>query len=78
MKNERFLMSKQVLSIPAGWHVTYLFDTAGISMQLKSGLGRVPASGLFVALFLLRVGETPVVTAKDPWLPESLAYQVGP
>jgi hypothetical protein len=33
---------------------------------------------LFVALFLLRVGETPVVSAKDPWLPDSLAYQVGP
>lgn len=33
---------------------------------------------IFLALFLLRVGETPVVAAKDPWLPESLAYTVGP
>ncbi len=33
---------------------------------------------LFVALFLLRVGETPMVAAKDPWLPDALAYQVGP
>lgn len=33
---------------------------------------------IFLALFLLRAGETPVVATKDPWLPESLAYQVGP
>lgn len=33
---------------------------------------------LFVALFLYRVGETPIVALKDPWLPEALAYQVGP
>lgn len=33
---------------------------------------------LFVALFLFRVGETPLVAVKDPWLPDSLAYQVGP
>lgn len=29
---------------------------------------------IFIALFLFRVGETPVVATKDPWLPESLAY----
>jgi hypothetical protein len=29
---------------------------------------------IFIALFLWRVGETPVVAAKDPWLPDSLAY----
>jgi hypothetical protein len=33
---------------------------------------------IFLALFLLRVGETPMVAAKDPWLPDALAYQVGP
>ncbi|QDV22304.1 quinol:cytochrome C oxidoreductase [Aureliella helgolandensis] len=33
---------------------------------------------IFAALFLLRVGETPVVAVKDPWLPDSLAYTVGP
>ena len=33
---------------------------------------------IFAALYLLRVGETPVVATKDPWLPEALAYQVGP
>jgi hypothetical protein len=33
---------------------------------------------LFVALFLLRVGQTPLVVAKDPWLPAALAYHVGP
>lgn len=30
---------------------------------------------IFVALFLLRVGDTPVVATKDPWLPEALVYQ---
>lgn len=29
---------------------------------------------IFTALFLIRVGDTPVVALKDPWLPESLAY----
>ncbi|MFN3193739.1 MAG: quinol:cytochrome C oxidoreductase [Aureliella sp.] len=33
---------------------------------------------LFVAFFLMRVGETPIVAVKDPWLPDALAYQVGP
>lgn len=33
---------------------------------------------LFTALFLLRVGETSMVAVKDPWLPDALAYQVGP
>lgn len=31
-------------------------------------------SSIFVALFLWRVGDTPVVATKDPWLPEALAY----
>jgi hypothetical protein len=30
---------------------------------------------IFIALFLVRVGDTPVVALRDPWLPESLAYQ---
>jgi hypothetical protein len=33
---------------------------------------------IFIALFLIRVGETPVVATKDPWLPDALAYHVGP
>ncbi len=33
---------------------------------------------IFLALIVLRVGETPIVAVKDPWLPESLAYHVGP
>ncbi|HBE71399.1 MAG TPA: quinol:cytochrome C oxidoreductase [Planctomycetaceae bacterium] len=33
---------------------------------------------VFVALFLMRVGETPVVAVKDPWLPDALSYHVGP
>lgn len=35
-------------------------------------------TSIFLALFLLRVGETPVVAVKDPWLPDALAYHVGP
>jgi hypothetical protein len=30
---------------------------------------------IFLALFLLRVGDTPLVATKDPWLPEALVYQ---
>jgi hypothetical protein len=30
---------------------------------------------VFLSLFLWRVGETPIVAIKDPWLPDSLAYQ---
>ena len=33
---------------------------------------------LFIALFLMRVGDTPIVAVKDPWLSDSLAYQIGP
>lgn len=33
---------------------------------------------LFLALFVMRIGETPIVAVKDPWLADSLAYQVGP
>ncbi len=29
---------------------------------------------IFLALFLVRVGDTPVVALKDPWLPEALVY----
>ncbi|MCA9192967.1 MAG: quinol:cytochrome C oxidoreductase [Planctomycetales bacterium] len=29
---------------------------------------------VFAAFFLLRVGETPIVALKDPWLPDALAY----
>lgn len=38
----------------------------------------VGMASLFLALFLYRVGDTPIVATKDPWLPDSLAYQVGP
>lgn len=38
----------------------------------------VGMASIFIALFLLRVGETPVVAVKDPWLPDALAYEVGP
>ena len=33
---------------------------------------------IFLALLVLRVGDTPLVGVKDPWLPDALAYQVGP
>lgn len=29
---------------------------------------------VFVSLFLWRVGDTPIVAIKDPWLPDSMAY----
>lgn len=41
-------------------------------------VGWIGMVSLFAALFLIRAGETPVVAEKDPWLPDALAYQVGP
>lgn len=35
-------------------------------------------ASLFVGLFVYRVGDTPVVAVKDPWLSDALAYQVFP
>ncbi len=33
---------------------------------------------VFLALFLYRVGETPMVATRDPWLPDALSYQQAP
>ena len=33
---------------------------------------------IFLAFFLYRVGETPMVATRDPWLPDALAYQQMP
>ena len=33
---------------------------------------------IFLALFLFRVGETPMVAVRDPWMPDALAYQQSP
>ncbi len=51
------------------------FDVMMVAGHFACWIGMV---SVFVALFLLRVGETPVVAVKDPWLPDALAYQVGP
>ncbi len=48
-----YLISKEMLPLPAGWHVAYLFDTANISTQLKFGFGRVPVESMFAVLFLI-------------------------
>lgn len=42
-----------------------------VAGHLLCWLGMV---SIFLALFLIRVGDTPLVAVKDPWLPESLAY----
>ena len=47
-----YLMARQEVPNLPGWTVTYLLDSAEISTQLESGVGRVPATGLFVVLFL--------------------------
>jgi hypothetical protein len=33
---------------------------------------------IFLSLFIFRVGETPMVATRDPWLADSLAYQQMP
>ena len=48
------------------------------TMILGHLVGWIGMVSLFSAMFLLRAGETPIVAEKDPWLPEALAYQVGP
>ncbi|MFO0940634.1 MAG: hypothetical protein U0930_07695 [Pirellulales bacterium] len=45
-----------------------------VSLILAHGLCWIGMVLLFLGLFLWRVGETPVVALKDPWLPDSLAY----
>lgn len=54
-----------------GFHLTSML----VLGHLACWIGLV---SIFVALFMLRVGETPMVAVKDPWLPDSLAYHVGP
>jgi hypothetical protein len=51
------------------------FEPMLILGHLTCWIGMV---SLFAGVFLMRVGETPLVAVKDPWLPEALAYQVGP
>lgn len=72
----------------AGWAVWLLvmhwFDltflimpnasSATVAMFLAHAAGWLGMVAIFAALFLWRVGETPVVATRDPWLPDSLAY----
>lgn len=55
------------LIMPNVSHISLAFALAHLS-------GWVGMVAIFLALFLWRVGETPVVPVKDPWLPDSLAY----
>lgn len=48
--------------------------SVSVSLILAHGLCWIGMVLLFLGLFLWRVGETPVVALKDPWLPDSLAY----
>ncbi|MEM7473489.1 MAG: hypothetical protein AAF483_00715 [Planctomycetota bacterium] len=80
-------------AIMAGWACFILFVHAldmlflvmpyeGIHLSFSLLLGHfVCWAGmfcLFVSIVLMRVGDTPLVAVKDPWLSESLAYEVGP
>lgn len=51
-------------------------NVGGVSLMLILGhaLCWIGMVLVFISLFLWRVGETPVVAIKDPWLPDSLAY----
>ncbi len=47
---------------------------ATLMMFLAHAVGWLGMVSIFLALFLWRVGDTPVVATRDPWLPDSLAY----
>jgi hypothetical protein len=51
-------------------------NVGSVSAMLVLGhlLCWIGMASIFLALVLIRVGDTPLVALKDPWLPESLAY----
>lgn len=49
-------------------------SSVGLTVFLAHAAGWCGMVSIFVALFLWRVGDTPVVATRDPWLPDSLAY----
>jgi hypothetical protein len=49
-------------------------ETVSASMMIGHALCWIGVVLVFVAIFFLRVGETPMVAMKDPWLPDSLSY----
>ena len=78
--------------VMAGWAVFILFvhwldmtflvmpnvGPASVAMLFGHAVCWVGMVSIFLALFLFRVGETPMVATRDPWLPDALAYQQMP
>ncbi len=78
--------------VMAGWAVFILFvhwldmtflvmpnvGPASVAMLFGHVVCWVGMVSIFLALFLFRVGETPMVATRDPWLPDALAYQQMP
>jgi hypothetical protein len=78
-RNPTWLASWAGLLVFVHWlDLTYLImpNAAGLTtmVMLSHLAGWLGMFSIFLALFLWRVGETPVVAVKDPWLPDSLAY----
>ncbi len=79
-------------SVLAGWAVFILFvHWLDMTFLVMPNVGHASAAmlfghfvcwlgmvSIFVALFLFRVGETPMVAVRDPWMPDALAYQQSP
>lgn len=78
-RNPGWLASWAVWLLIVHWFdLTFLImpnvGSVTVSMFLAHAAGWLGMVAIFLALFLWRVGDTPVVAAKDPWLPDSLAY----
>ncbi|RMF43436.1 MAG: hypothetical protein D6753_05105 [Planctomycetota bacterium] len=41
-------------------------------------VGWIGMVSVFLGLLIYRTGDTPLVAQRDPWIPDALAYQVGP
>jgi hypothetical protein len=78
-RNPAWLASWACLLLVVHWlDLTFLImpnsGTISAIFVVAHLVGWIGMVAIFLALFLWRVGETPVVPVKDPWLPDSLAY----
>lgn len=46
-----YIHSRRSLPFPAGWHISYLYDTANVTSLLDRGIGDIPVKALMLLLF---------------------------
>lgn len=68
-------MTFLIMPFPTLEHTVNPFSWVMLAGNLVCGVGMLC---IFLSFVLMRVGDTPLVAVKDPWLPEALAYEVGP